>query len=125
MTATSVGITVGVDPATGVRATVGVGAATGVRATVGVGTATGVGTSVIVNDCVTSFAAKYVSLPDWLAVNSQIPAFTIVTDRSDTVHTPGVDDVTVTVKLESNQTFTVNGVVEKVRSISGSPLKFC
>ena len=55
----------------------------------------------------------------------QVPGFTIVTVKPDTVHTPVVDEVTVAIKPESNQTFIVKVDLEKARSLTRSPMKFC
>ena len=99
---------------TDVRMAVLVGTGTGVAgaATSGVGAAGVAAAAVIVKDRVISSAAAYVSSPAWFAVNVHIPAVTIVTEKPDTVHTDGVDEVTVTVKPESDDAATVNVTAE-------------
>ena len=63
-------------------------------------------------DCVTETAAEKLLSPAWLATSVHVPAVSIVTVNSDTVHTPVVVDVNVTVRFEFDVAVTVNGVAE-------------
>ena len=55
----------------------------------------------------------------------QVPAATIVTEKPEIVHTPGVDDVNVTIKPESDVAVTVNGDAEYGRLFGCANVMAC